>query len=735
MRVIMAVVVILISTLNAPADEFFVSPFGKDANPGSRERPFLTLERARGAVRALKQHGMPSNGVTVWIRAGTYALDSTFSLGAEDSGTKESRVVYSAWPGEAVRISGGKEVPADAFRLVRDPMTLARVPPETRDHLLQAELPSLGVTNFGQHRQFGHGLPVVPAPLELFLNDRPMRLARYPNRGAIAIGEVIDPGSVPRIGDYTDIRGGTFRYTDPRHARWTGVPDVWLQGFFKYGFADDQIRISAIDTIAGTVKLASPHMYGVGSGEPFNEYVALNLLEELDEPGEWYLDRTRGIMFLWPPHDLNGARITVSVLDGPLISLEGVSYLTLQGVILECGRGVGVYLEEGEQNLLRRCVIRNVGTVGVMMGLGARQTFPHITADDYVGVPVSREVGSIHAHAYRNTAWDRKPGRAHGISHCEIYGTGSGGVILGGGSKKDLTLGGSFVEDCRIHDFDRRNRALAAGVLVDGCGNRVSHNEIFNGDLQAVFVRGNEHVVEYNIIHDVARNSNDASAWYLGRDPSDQGNVVRYNFFHHIGRADRKWTMRVYCDDATCNVLVEGNVFYRVASYGTVYSNGGHDIVVRNNIFIEGYGPAFQLKSMWYDFGMDEIPYFFGERGVYTLRLTQAVDIKHPPYSVKYPALTDWLDLMPDGKTVVGMRPRRNIFDRNVLVKYEETFRLVGKYAQCDFGVNYITQRDPGFRNAAAMDFQLKEDSEVYRDLPTFRRIPFEQMGVRGTSE
>ncbi len=71
--------------------------------------------------------------------------------------------------------------------------------------------------------------------------------------------------------------------------------------------------------------------------------------------------------------------------------------------------------------------------------------------------------------------------------------------------------------------------------------------------------------------------------------------------------------MGVYCDDATCGVLVEGNVFYRVASYGTVYSNGGHDIVVRNNIFIEGYGPAYQLKSMWYDFGISGDPLLLRE--------------------------------------------------------------------------------------------------------------------------
>jgi len=271
----------------------------------------------------------------------------------------------------------------------------------------------------------------------------------------------------------------------------------------------------------------------------------------------------------------------------------------------------------------------------------------------------------------------------------------------------------------------------AAGVSVDGCGQRVVHNEIYNAEMHAIYVRGNEHLFEFNHVHHVALNSNDTSAWYLGRDPSDQGNIVRWNFFHEVGRPDRKWMMGVYCDDATAGVLVEGNIFYKVASFGTVYSNGGHDIVVRNNIFIEGYGPAYQLKSMWYDFGQDSIPYYFGEKGIYTKRLTKSVNIKEPPYSDRYPRLRNWLDLMPDGKTYVGMRPQRNIFENNVLVKHEETVRLVGKYAQTEFCDNLHTQKDPGFVDAAKLNFQLREDSVVYRELPGFKKIPFEQIGPR----
>ena len=729
---LMFVLLLAVLMPSLQAQDLFVSTTGNDRNPGTIDKPFRTPEHARDVLRGLNKATRTQKrlSLNVWFREGTYSLTNTLELTRDDAGLSDAPVTFAAYQNEVVRISGGVTIPSASFHPVSDPAILLRLPPESRPHVLQADLRLAGVRDFGKHRQFGHGLPIVPAPMELFWNDSVLQLARYPNTGAIDLGPIIDPGSVPRVGDYTN-RGGRFRYTDSRHARWAGISDVWLQGFFNYGFADDKIRIAQIDTVRKEVTLSAPHMYGLASGQNFNQYVALNILEELDQPGEWFVDTASGMLYLWPPDEIASARVTVSILEQPLIALDNTSYCTFRNFIIENGRGMGISLEGGSHNRIVDCVVRNFGTVGIMLGQGARQTFPHVTADDYTGVPSSREVGSLHSQMYRNTVWDRHSGEQQVIEGCEVYNTGSGGIILGGGSKKNLVPGGNLVTDCRIHDFNRRNKAGAAGVLVDGCGNRVSNNEIYNADLQAIIVHGNDHTFEFNHIHHVALNSNDASAWYLGRDPSDQGNVVRWNFFHHVGRPDRKWIMGVYCDDATCGVLVEGNVFYRVASYGTVYSNGGHDIVVRNNIFIEGYGPVYQLKSMWYDFGISEIPYFFGEKGIYTHRLTSEVDIKKPPYSERYPLLKDWLDLLPDGRTYVGMRPRRNVFDKNVIVKYEETFRLVGQYAQTDFGDNYITDKDPGFVDADHMVYQLKNDSEVYKKLSGFERIPFEKIGPR----
>jgi hypothetical protein len=726
------ILIIFIHTKLLFGVDLYVATNGKDTNPGTKMKPFKSLEKARDKIRLLKaKQKFPNDGFTVWIRGGVYCRAQTFELDEQDSGCESARIIYRAYPNEDVRILGGIEIEDEHVKQAENKRILKRIIDiNARSHIKQIDLRSLGINRYGKLRKYGHGLPVVPSGLEFYINEQKMQLARYPNSGDIKMGKVIDTGSVPRYGDYENIRGGIFEYTDERHSKWTDADEIWLRGAFKYGYADDFIKIKYIDPKTKRIKLTTPHMYGLGYGAPYQQYIAMNLLEELDEPGEWYLDRKTGILYFWPTDDVKNSRYAVSILEEPIIALEGASYVTISDVTLEITRGLGIYMEQGTQNRIAGCTIRNIGTTGILMGQGARQTFPHITGSDYEGVSVSRDVGSLSSHLYTNTTWDRKAGTEHGIISCDIYNTGSGGIVLGGGSKKTLARGNSFVENCLIHDYQLRNRSQWPGIKVTGCGNRVSHCEIYNGDLQAIMATGNEHVYEFNDIHDVVRNSNDASAWYMGRNPSDRGTIVRYNYFHNVGRPDRKWTMGVYFDDGICDAEVFGNVFYKVASFGSVYSNCGQDIVIRNNIFIDAHGPAMQLKSMWFDWAVKHIKIYFADEGIYRQRLLQDIDITKPPYSTRYPKLVNFMELTDDGKTYVGMYPARNIMENNLVYKHGETFRLVGEHAQFEFKNNFVTLDDPGFVDVENENFQLMDDSIVYQKIPGFEKIPFEKIGL-----
>ena len=90
--------------------DFRVSPSGSDEAPGTAEKPFRTLERARQAVRTWRaQH--PDEAVTVTFQPGTYELERTVEFEPEDSGASaEKPVVYQAAAGGEVVISGGRRI-------------------------------------------------------------------------------------------------------------------------------------------------------------------------------------------------------------------------------------------------------------------------------------------------------------------------------------------------------------------------------------------------------------------------------------------------------------------------------------------------------------------------------------------------------------------------------------------------------------------------------------------------
>jgi len=90
---------------------FYVSPSGNDSQSGtSASTPFATLQKARDAIRELKQNGKLSAPVSVYLLGGLYELKATFILTVEDSGTEAFPITYRAYQNEKPVISGGKKI-------------------------------------------------------------------------------------------------------------------------------------------------------------------------------------------------------------------------------------------------------------------------------------------------------------------------------------------------------------------------------------------------------------------------------------------------------------------------------------------------------------------------------------------------------------------------------------------------------------------------------------------------
>ncbi len=91
------------------AFNYYISPGGNDANPGtSEDRPFRSIEHARDVIRATK--GTMTKDIVVFLRAGNYRLGNTLTFNEVDSGNSGYKVIYRSYPGERASISGGRDL-------------------------------------------------------------------------------------------------------------------------------------------------------------------------------------------------------------------------------------------------------------------------------------------------------------------------------------------------------------------------------------------------------------------------------------------------------------------------------------------------------------------------------------------------------------------------------------------------------------------------------------------------
>jgi hypothetical protein len=708
----------LTTARSGAALELYVSPGGderwsgtlKEPNATRTDGPFASLQAARDELRRRRAASPLPGPVTVWLRAGTYALSETLAFDERDSGGPDAAVTYRAAPGEEVRITGGRDLPPASLEPVTEPALLARIiSPEARAAVRQIDLRALGITDSGRMQARGFRRPYIPAPLELFIDAKPLWLARWPNAGTVAIGKVIDPGAIPRNGDVSE-RGGVFEYTDDRHTLWTQAEDLWLSGLWNYGYADDTIKVAAIDPAKWTVTLAQSTMYGVATGAAWRAYYALNLIEEIDQPGEYVVDRTRGVLYVYPPDGflVLRPRVQVSLLEGPLLALEGTSHVAFEGIVFECSRGMGVYIERGTGNRLAGCTFRNLGMVGACIGKG---TLPlKVYAHAGTAEPASRMLGSWHEHIYDNSTFNREGGTNHVIESCDFYNLGAGGISLGGGDRRTLTPAGNIVRNCHIHHFNRLDRTYKAAVNIDGVGNRIENCLIHDCPNNAIYLHGNDHVIEYNEVHHCCQVADDMGVLYLGRDPSEAGNIIRYNFFHHNG-GEQGATGTLYFDDGASGVTVFGNVFFR--NRGGMWNNGGYRHRFENNLFVEtpaainsGWPPA-----NWHQQAGEEL---------WQKRLRGDLDITRPPYAERYPELLQLYQAAPGDEALHGQEVRRNVAVRSGSFGSGRN-RVEG---------NWETDDDPGFVDVIAMDFRLRPDAVLPTKVPGFQPIPFAKIGL-----
>jgi len=713
---------------------FYVALNGDDSWSGTlptrdaagTDGPFRTLDHAWSVVRAALALKKTPGAVTVFIRKGVYQFDRTLRFSAEDSGRTDIPVTWRSSPGEQVVFSGGTTV--SGFKSVSESTILRRLQPASRRHVVAVDLRAKGITDYGVIT------PQSSPGIELFYKGTRMTLARWPNKGWLKIADV------PQLGDSLYNKGlerekrfdgvpvgrhyGRIAYAEDRPSRWAPESDMYLHGYWTWDWSDAYQRVESIDTAKKEITFAPPHHhYGYTKNQ---RYYYVNILEELDSPGEWYLDRISGVLYFWPPGKVREGDVAISLLEHPLVVFDSTSHITLRGIVFEDGRGGGVEVNGGHDNLIAGCVFRNLGGLAALVDGGMR----------------------------------------NGIRSCDIYDVALGGITLDGGDRPTLTPGDNYAENNHIHHWSHWVRTGHYAIRIAGVQNRLSHNLIHDAPFEAIYLKGNEHLIEYNEVHHVTQETGDAGALHTGRNWTWRGNVIRYNYWHHLLGPGLHGVMGVYLDDWASGFTVYGNLFYKAGR--AAFIGGGRDNVVENNIFVD-CAPSVHIDARGLGWG----GYYFD--GTYPTLFTTMDDMKfrQPPYSTRYPEL---LSLYDDEPRI----PKHNKILRNVsyggrwmdlydylaydfsVVKVEGNViadplilrrRADGEtgwdpyYLNIDmkegyvlfrngdpemkkfFAGNMITKGDPGFVNVRKLDFHLRKDSPAF--VFGFKPLPIDDMGLR----
>jgi hypothetical protein len=303
---------LLLLTLLAAAQttaDFYVAPTGNDNNVGTIDSPFATLDRARAAVRTLKQqNGARSTPIVVMLRGGVYFLPAILSFTAADSGTAQAPIVYQSYPGETPVISGGQ------------PIT-------------------------GWH-QAGAGMWAVALPAafrnfeQLFVNGQRRYRPRTTKTGYLYnAGPVYMTSSAP--GCPTMVQGRGFECYDrfrfkpgDLQATYHNITDVEIDDFEKWTMS--KMRLQSVDTVNNIAMLTGATPPDTNHGFlPGHRYLVENVKEALSKTGEWYLDRATTPWTLTylpqPGEDLSSAVVIAPQLT-QLIVATNLSYITFKGL-------------------------------------------------------------------------------------------------------------------------------------------------------------------------------------------------------------------------------------------------------------------------------------------------------------------------------------------------------------------------------------------------------------------
>ena len=533
MAVCMMVSILPLSALAEGAEDkiiVHVDANARFAGDGSEAKPFKTIENAKEFLRS-KDHRKKT--AEVIVHAGTYPQELALTFTNEDSGNEKYPVIYRAAGDGEVRISSSVKLKHMDFKPISDKEILNRLPSEARDKVGVLSLDGYGL-DMNMFDVFGRATNPQQGPMYpyLHLNGKMQDVAKWPNVGLQTIETVVKTGELQSSG--TKGEKGEWKYTNLRPERWTQADQAIIRGYLGSEYAMDFVPFGGVNLKDKTIYLASKSIYGV---KPGHRWYIENLLEEIDAPGEFFVDYKTKQLYWYPPYKLKSTDVVeISTYNKNYIKFEGASYIVLDGINID----------------------GNVSNYGVHISNSSNITIKNAT------------MSNLHRAIYLNGT-----SRNNLIEACTFYDTNTTSVVLYGGA--DLTNwipSNNRVSNCHFYRWGL-GTWMQSKVAVDiGRGGHNTLQDIVehcvmhgqpNG--QGMVFGSVESQIRYNEMHSLTNDSADMGVIYCGRNLGEPGNVISYNYLHDFAPIfEARYQLQgIYWDDwqsgqiAHHNIIVPGS--------------------------------------------------------------------------------------------------------------------------------------------------------------------------------
>ncbi len=579
--------------------DFYIATDGDDSSSGTVERPFSTFSRAKDAVRELKK--TVERPIKVLVRAGTYYLHEPLEFGPDDSGTAEAPITYSAYPDELVTLSGGRRLECqwEAYK----------------DGIMMCQLPEVesGGLEFSQ----------------LFVNGKRQHLARFPDYDD---SEPSKSGYVwPQDGIPEDVvapdadpdedmthnnvppRGVIFDPATFTEKRWAKPEEAVIHIFQASHWGNLQWTLKSIDYEnhhiwfgKGGWQIGAKWARGPINVNRTSQFFIENVFEELDAPGEWYLDREKGILYYMPPEDvdLESALVEAPVLQ-QLIRFVGDQYAPAHHVTLDgfriahtastflekywvpsgsdwsIHRGGTVFMDGARSCAIRNCWFDAVGGNAVFMNnynrdnavTGCKITEAGESAVCFVGT-LEFTNGTIRSFPYQCEATNNL------IHGCGVFGKQVAGVYIS--RAKRITAGHNLIYNMPragvcIGDGTWGGHVMEFNNIYDVVRETKDHGPFNSWGREAYWCMTQAHNSRYDSIHPAGN----VKTW--AQEPT----ILRNNYLHGTTHYRGGYRQALDLDDGTSNYHIYNNVCVGMA----ISIREGDYRIVENNIIIDPVVP------------------------------------------------------------------------------------------------------------------------------------------------